>query len=139
MRHSTGFKPVLGIKFNQLDEISKIDQASTQWTLATLFVLLEKDFSPEQKEKATTIMKDNLAHHTDWIVLNTTMDSLAKWAKVPSLLNRKSKFANTVKPHEKEETELAQWMLPHLKRLSEDSRNSVAKKANKTLEQLNLK
>lgn len=110
-------KPLLLPYIDRLiKEISQINQASTQWTLAQLFDTLEKDFSDSQKAQALEIMKKNLANHDDWIVLNTTMDSLGIWArKDPSLKN---------------------WMLPHLERISTDPRKSVSKKANKILAQL---
>jgi hypothetical protein len=99
-----------------LTTIAEIDQASTQWSLAQLFKMLEKDMSNEQIAKAKEIMKKNLAHHTDWIVLNMSMDTLGSWAK--------------------KDSDLQQWMLPHLDRLMKDKRKSVAKKATKTKEQL---
>lgn len=99
-----------------LDEISKIDQASTQWTLAQLFLLLEKEITEVQKQKATQIMKYNLENHNDWIVLNQTMETLFKWSK-------------------KEEA-LKVWIQPHLVRLSKDERKSVSKRALKYLETL---
>lgn len=99
-----------------LSEIAQINQASTQWTLAQLFLMLEKELSPEQKEKAQKLLQSNLEHHTDWIVLNTTMDTLFKWSK--------------------KDLNLKKWLTPHLKRLAKDSRKSVAKKAVKFLGQL---
>ena len=97
-----------------LEKISKIDQASTQWTLAQLFLMLEKRMSHNQRKKAEEILKTNLANHQDWIVLNMTMETLGKWAK-------------------KDDT-LRVWMEPHLNRLSKDPRKSVSKKAIKTLQ-----
>ncbi len=97
-----------------LDEISKIDQASTQWTLAQLFLLWEKDMNDIQTKKAMEIMKHNLAHHSDWIVLNQTIETLGKWAKKDEVLKK--------------------WLIPHLERLSMDERKSVSKRASKTLE-----
>lgn len=99
-----------------LDEISKIDQASTQWTLASLFLMLEKDLEVVQEKKAKEIMKHNLANHKDWIVLNETIKTLAIWAK--------------------KDENLKNWMLPHLKRLAKDERKSVSKKAQNTLQAL---
>jgi len=96
-----------------LTEISQIDQASTQWTLSQLFDMLEKNLSPKQKYLAIQIMKHNLAHHNDWIVLNQTINTLGKWAM-------------------KNDT-LKAWLHPHLERLSLDSRKSVSKTANKWL------
>ena len=99
------------------NEISQIDQASTQWTLANLFDLLESYLSAEQKAKAQAIMQHNLANHNDWIVLNNSMQVLGDWSK--------------------NDPELAQWLLPHLERLSTDGRKSVAKRATKLLSILN--
>ncbi len=94
-------------------EISKIDQASTQWTLAQLFRMLENDLSSEQMARAKTILSYNLENHKDWIVLNMTMDTLAHWAM--------------------EDDGLKHYVTPHLQRLESDSRKSVAKKATKML------
>lgn len=96
-----------------LNEISKIDQASAQWTLSQLFLLLQRDLTAVQKEQALEIMKQNLVSTNDWIVLNMTMETLGKWA----LKN----------------DELSSWLIPHLNRLIKDERKSVSKKANKTL------
>ncbi|MEL6924009.1 MAG: hypothetical protein AAFO94_08170 [Bacteroidota bacterium] len=96
-----------------LTEISVINQASTQWTLSQLFDMLKKDMNPEQITKATAIMKSNLANHQDWIVLNTTMQTLSNWAKKDEALRA--------------------FVLPHLKRLSSDERKSVAGRARKLL------
>lgn len=96
-----------------LTEIAAIDQASTQWTLANLFDMLSKDMSATQKDQAEKIMKNNLAHHQDWIVLNNSMETLAKWSKKDEALKA--------------------WLLPHLERLRKDSRKSVARRADKFL------
>ena len=99
-----------------INDISQIDQASTKWTLAQLFLTLDEDLTENQKSKAKEILKENLATHSDWIVLNETIKTLGEWSK-------------------KDET-LKAWILPHLKRLSQDERKSVSKKASKTLESL---
>jgi len=105
-------KPILVPYIDRLlDEISQIDQASTKWTLANLFALLQKDMTTEHLAKAKTIMKDNLAHHNDWIVLNNTMETLGTWAK--------------------KDEELKKWIIPHLERLEKDERKSVHKRAKK--------
>lgn len=96
-----------------LEEIALINQASTQWTLANLFEMLQKDMSVEQINKAKDIMKNNLENHQDWIVLNNSMTTLGKWAK-------------------KDES-LKTWLVPHLERLSRDTRKSVAGRAKKLL------
>ena len=92
-------------------QVSVIDQASVQWTLATLFLLLEPGMEPAQKKAARRILKNNLEHHKDWIVLNTTMDTLAAWAE--------------------DDARLKNWLLPQLHRLEGDKRGSVARKAAK--------
>lgn len=92
-----------------LNRVSKIDQASTQWTLATLFQLLESWMTPSQKAKARGIMQHNLAQHSDWIVLNTTMETLALWSANDPRLKR--------------------WLLSELNRLRNDKRGSVSRKA----------
>lgn len=101
-----------------LDEISKIDQASAQWTLAQLFLLLEKEMSENQLTTAKHILKRNLANHDDWIVLNMTMETLGKWSR--------------------KDTDLQLWIEPHLKRLVSDNRKSIAKKASKTANLIGL-
>lgn len=99
-----------------LTEIAAIDQASTQWTLSQLFDLYAKEMSPKQIIRAAHIMKNNLENHTDWIVLNMTMNTLGKWAK--------------------KDKGLKDWLLPHLDRLTNDNRKSVAGKSQKILNQL---
>lgn len=94
-----------------LAEISSIDQASTQWTLANLFQTLAAYMNVEQKSRAQELLKRNLASHNDWIVLNNTMQTLAEWAAM--------------------DENLKEWLLPHLERLSGDRRKSVASKAKK--------
>jgi len=94
-----------------LTEIAQIDQASIQWTLSQLFGMLEKEMTGKQIGQAKKIMKHNLPHHNDWIVLNQTMDTLTKWAK--------------------KDAELKEWILPHLERLTMDKRKSVSGRAKK--------
>lgn len=94
-----------------LDEIAGLDQASAQWTLAELFATLRPDMSAAQKTRATAHLQHNLVHHTDWIVLNNTMQTLAEWSV--------------------DEPELRRWLLPQLERLQGDGRKSVANRARK--------
>ena len=94
-------------------DIAAIDQASTQWTLATLFDLTKKHLSPSQRERAIEIMYDNLCLHNDWIVLNTSMQVLFDWGKKdPALLEK---------------------VLPRIKELQSDERKSVSGRAKKYL------
>lgn len=99
-----------------LREIVQINQASTQWTLALLFDMLSDRMTFAQRSQATAHLKNTLATHTDWIVLNNTMKTLTKWAK-------------------KDES-LKAWLQPHLVRLKEDARKAVAGNARKSLEAL---
>jgi len=94
-----------------LQRVSQIDQASAQWTLATLFSLLEPWMDSRQKTRACKIMQLNLECSDDWIVLNTTMDTLALWAA--------------------RDSELKSWLLRRLQKLKHDKRGSVARKASK--------
>jgi hypothetical protein len=101
-----------------IDEIGNLDQASAQWTLADLFARLRHDMTSTQFDAALSILKRNLSQHKDWIVLNRTIDTLSSWAKQDSALSK--------------------WLCPHLERLSEDPRKSVAKRATKALEKLDI-
>ncbi|MEZ4591593.1 MAG: hypothetical protein R3D55_10710 [Chloroflexota bacterium] len=99
-----------------LTEIAALDQASAQWTLADLCQTLAPHMTPAQRQQAEAVLKRNLAHHHDWIVLNQTMKTLGAWAKTDEALK--------------------QWLVPQLERLSGDGRKSVAKTAAKTLKKL---
>jgi hypothetical protein len=99
-----------------LNEIAKIDQASAQWTLAQLWEALTGFMNDNQLAQAKTHLKYNLTHHNDWIVLNTTMQTLSEWAK--------------------QDKDLKTWLQPHLERLSEEPRKSIAGKAKKLLKAL---
>lgn len=99
-----------------LVDISKIDQASTQWTLAQLFLWLEHKMTPAQKRLATEILKRNLQTSNDWIVQNTTIETLSAWAIVDS--------------------ELKAWLIPQLELFVKSDRKSVAGRAKKKLAQL---
>lgn len=94
-----------------LHDISRIDQASTQWTLAILFLWLEHDMSHDQKAQAVGILQHNLDTSDDWIVQNTTMETLAIWAQ--------------------EDDSLEKWLLPRLEAFTKSSRKSVAGRAKK--------
>ena len=96
-----------------IDEIGELDQASAQWTLAQMFNRLASDMTAKQRAAALKILQRNIEHHNDWIVLNTTMETLAEWGrKDPPLLK---------------------WLGPHLRRLSLDRRKSVKRRAVKLL------
>lgn len=97
-------------------DVAAIDQASAQWTLALIFDVLADRLSPGQRSRAVEIMKDNLVHDGDWIVLNNSMKVLGKWAK--------------------NDPELAQSLQPQARRLLDDHRKSVASNARKLLDEV---
>lgn len=97
-------------------EVAAIDQASTRWTLALLFDLMADLLSPQQRARAVEIMQENLAEQSDWIVLNNSMKVLGRWAET--------------------DPRLAEWLLPHARRLARDERRSVAADARKLLKHL---
>lgn len=96
-----------------LDEVSLINQASAQWTLSQLFLLLQKNLTEDQTIRAKEIMKNNLVNHSDWIVLNETMRTLSSWSI--------------------KDDSLKEWLRPQLKRLTKDNRKSVFGRAQKLL------
>lgn len=106
----------LGLVPGLQSEIAAIDQPSTQWTLALLFDLMADLLTPQQRARAIEIMQYNLAHHSDWIVLNNSMKVLGSWAD--------------------DDPGLAAWLRPHARRLAGDERRSVASNARKLLRRL---
>ena len=98
------------------DDVARIDQASTQWTLALIFDHTRNLLSEEQRSRAVEIMQRNIAEHDDWIVLNNSMKVLGSWADDDEGLRR--------------------WLRPHAQRLAEDPRKSVASNGRKLLERL---
>ena len=106
--HPEWLKPYLD---SFLGEVSQLEQASAQWTLAQLFSTLAGLMSAEQMEKAKHVLRHNLSTCKDWIVLNTTMQTLAEWAEG--------------------DEELKRWLQPRLETLSKDTRKSVAGRATK--------
>ena len=99
-----------------LGDIGRVDQPSTQWTLAKLFQMLETHMSPDQKLRATKHMQHKLANHKDWIVLNNSMETLTVWSK--------------------DNPGLAKWLKPQLERLTRETRKSVAQNATKRLTEI---
>lgn len=99
-----------------IDDVSAIDQPSAQWTFAQMCEECDAALTDAQRDRAIEIVKGYLAEGDDWIVLNSSMSTLAAWA-----MSR---------------PELAAEVAPHLERLSNDGRKSVAKRAVKAMEQL---
>ena len=101
-----------------LRDVSQIDQASAQWTLAQLFLLLQNKLSASQLGLAKQVLKRNLEQHTDWIVLTSTLATLGTWSK--------------------KDDALKEWLHPHILRLAADPRKSVAGRARKVGTSLGL-
>lgn len=99
-----------------IDEIGMLDQASAQWTLPKLFAGAAHAMSAAQSAGALAVVKRNLAEHKDWIVLNNSIEYLAERAR--------------------SDADLRDWLLPHLERLTVETRKSVARRATKALETL---
>ena len=94
-------------------EVSKIDQASAQWTVAQIFELLYARMDSDQVKSATKALKRNLLATNDWIAIIQTQVTLAGWAK--------------------DNNKLKEWLVPILTKNSNDSRKSVASKSKKIL------
>ena len=97
-------------------DVAAIDQASTQWTLASYSTSRSTCCLRSSATRAVEIMQDNLAHHSDWIVLNNSMTVLGKWSE--------------------DDPGLGEWLRPHARRLAADDRKSVARNARKLLDRL---
>lgn len=94
-------------------EIGELDQASAQWTLAQLFERLRPRMQEPQRKAAFNLMKRNLEHHQDWIVLNHTMQTIYEWL---------DEFHGA-----------RNWFVEQLRRLTEDERKTVSARATKLL------
>ena len=77
---------------------------------------LNDRLTARQKSEATRALQHNLQNSNDWIVLNTTMNTLGGWAR--------------------EDAGLRSWLEPHLLRLANDGRKSVSRKARKLQQEL---
>ncbi len=99
-----------------LSEISTINQASTKWTLAYLFLYTTDSMSAEQLDAAKGVVKAYLETERDWIVLKNSMDCLGTWAR--------------------DDDDLRVWLEPHLRRLRENPKKVVPKTASKWLADL---
>ena len=96
-----------------LSEISLIEQASAQWTLAQLLLTYTDELNEKQLATAKGLLQRNLAQSSDWIVLIQTATTLAEWAG--------------------EDQELNDWLIPQLLALENDPRKAVSRRATKLL------
>lgn len=100
-----------------LDEITKIDQPSTKWTLAQLWLEHKKLLTPEQLVRAKDNLIKVLHEENDWIALNMSMKTLSNFVKDdPALIVR---------------------CADRTRELANDSRKSVSKGALKLLKAMN--
>lgn len=97
-----------------LSEVATIEQPSVQWHLAQ--ILAEVPLGPAQRRRAVEILRRNLEHADDWIVLNLTMEALARFAQ--------------------DDPELRRWLASALRSHLADRRKAVVKRASKLLERL---
>ncbi|MDJ0612300.1 MAG: hypothetical protein QNJ29_01385 [Rhizobiaceae bacterium] len=118
MRRVQAEQPELLVPFidRLINEIGELDQPSAQWTLPKLFEGAEAAMTSDQKSKALALVKRNLANNDDWIVLNNSIEYLARLAK--------------------DNADLQAWLMPHLERLSSETRKSVARRAQRALAKL---
>jgi hypothetical protein len=115
MKRVTAAQPVWMVPFIDrfLTDIANLDQPSAQWTIAKLMLMLEDHLEPAQKKKAVAVLKRNLVKNDDWIVQNTTIETLTHWAKSDQGLQK--------------------WLVPQLRILEDSARKSVAARARKAL------
>jgi hypothetical protein len=97
-----------------LTEVSKINQPSVQWHLAQIIARLT--LNTKDKATAISVLKINLLQSKDWIVLNWTLDSLAKFAL--------------------DDARLRQWFIGVLRQYQGSDYKSIASRARRLLAQL---
>lgn len=85
------------LKERLLHEVAVINQASVKWHLAQIFS--EITMSEVESEMAVHIMLRNLETTNDWIVINLTLESLAKFAKEETL--SRDKFVSILKKYQR--------------------------------------
>lgn len=61
-----------------LRDVAQIDQASVQWHLAQ--ILSEIELTAAQRGRAVAVLKRNLKRYDDWLVINLTLEGLARFA-----------------------------------------------------------
>ncbi|MEO0972431.1 MAG: hypothetical protein AAFX85_04990 [Pseudomonadota bacterium] len=99
-----------------VDDISLIDQPSVRWTFAQLCLDLDAHLSASQRVTCVQRLQGYLQSTDDWIVQNTTVETLGTWARRDESLRR--------------------WLCPRLTVLVAQGRKSVAKRAAGWLERL---
>lgn len=100
-----------------LDEISQIDQPSTKWTLAQLWLEHRARLTEGQQLRAKENLVKTLLEEDDWIALNMSMKTLERYAKNdPKLIAR---------------------IADRTREIAHDERKSVSKGAMKLLNAMN--
>lgn len=99
-----------------MTEIAHIDQSSTRWTLAQMFLELDDLLTADQRRRAIAIVRHNLAVCDDWIVISHSLEALGHWAR--------------------HDPDLRDWLEPRLAHYLADQRRSVAGKARKLFDAL---
>ena len=99
-----------------LGEMAAVNQPSVQWHVAQILEHTRDELTGPQKRRALALVKRQLTDSSDWIVLNTAMAVLAGWTATSD--------------------GLAGWLEPELRRLAQDDRKAVAKRATKLLDGL---
>ena len=99
-----------------LTEVAAIEQPSARWTLAQVVDVLLDDLTAPQRARAVEIVRGDLEHGTDWIVLGTALKVLGRWAH--------------------DDPDLAGWLRHEAARHLGDERSSVARIARRTLDEL---
>ena len=93
--------------------VERLKQPSAQWSVGQMLLAIGPLLSESERERSIALMKTHIEESGDWIVLNHTMETLAQWAH--------------------HDPNLEAWLVPHLARFAEDSRKSVAKRAQRLL------
>lgn len=99
-----------------IEHVSQIDQPSSQWTFAQMCDERDASLTDEQRNRSIEILCGYLMRADDWIVLNSSMPPLARWAHTRPAL--------------------AASIRPRLEALVHDERRSVARRATTSLGQL---
>ncbi len=99
-----------------VNTVSAINQPSINWTFAQMCRELDHLLTPKQRSTATERLKHYLDNSDDWIVQNSTIETLTHWAV--------------------DDPTLATWLKPRLEQFTGSTRKSVAARAGKALDRL---
>jgi hypothetical protein len=97
-----------------LTEMAAIDQPSVQWHFAQ--IVAEMGLRDEHRRRAVEVLERNLDTTDDWIVINNTMEALARFAE--------------------DDPALRDHLVPRLDAFTHDRRKSVSGRARKLRQRL---